>query len=61
LDSILKCVLDSKDDAERGLLLDELSILKTLNALLFYLALDITNWRIFRAIVNADEADFTKS
>jgi len=53
--------LDSKDDAERGLLLDELSILKTLNALLFYLALDITNWRIFRAIVNADEADFTKS
>ena len=61
MDSILKCVLDSKDDAERGLLLDELSILKTLNALLFYLALDITNWRIFRAIVNADEADFTKS
>jgi hypothetical protein len=26
----LKCVLDSKDEAEHGRLLDELSILKTL-------------------------------
>jgi hypothetical protein len=33
MDSMLKCVLDSKDEAERGRLLDELSILKTLNAL----------------------------
>jgi hypothetical protein len=30
MDSMLKCVLDSKDEAERGRLLDELSILKTL-------------------------------
>lgn len=30
MDSMLKCVLDSKDEAVRGRLLDELSILKTL-------------------------------
>jgi hypothetical protein len=33
MDSMLKCVLDSKDEAELGRLLDELSILKTLYAL----------------------------
>jgi hypothetical protein len=33
MDSRLMCVLDSKGEAERGQLLDELSILKTLYAL----------------------------
>jgi hypothetical protein len=35
MDSMLKCVLDSKDQAERERLLDELYILKTLYTMLY--------------------------